>query len=988
MLVESVTDYAIFMLDIEGRVASWNAGAERIKGYLAHEIIGEHFSKFYPPEDVAAGKPASILRAATDAGRIEDEGWRVRKDGSRFWANVVVTALRDQAGELRGFGKVTRDLTAKRTAELELRRAEEDLRQSEERFRLFVENTIDYAIYLLDADGCVTTWNAGAQRMKGYTSSEILGRHFSVFFPPEDQQGGKPAAELAAALSEGRFEDEGWRVRKDGTWFWANAILTPLRDSHGQVIGFAKITRDLSARRDAEATERRLIREQTAREVAEQAQQQLRESEERYRAVSQRLEIVLEGVADGIIVRDLSGRTVFANTAAARALGLDSPAELLDEPMPATERYVILDEHHRRVDPEHLPGRRALVGESPCGMVLMVRENRTGRERWYLVRARAVVGADGRAELAVSIWHDVTAERRQDLQAKCLAAATEALGRYIEFPAMLSSLARALLPGLADWCSVHLLEADQIRTVAIAHRDATIEDAVREYFRSHVPLPHGQHDLWNVLRTGTAELHDDVNREVFSHWVSIKESIEEPVPLEMGSGVAVPIRLRDRALGVLLLACAAKGHRYTPSDFALIEEVGRRTAVALENAQLYADAQAAAKAAENASRAKDEFLATVSHELRTPLTAIVGWSSLLKQRVTDPAFYKPIDVILRNANAQVKIIDDILDVSRVITGKFRIEAKAVNLVEIARDSMEIVRPSAAAKRIQLAFESEDEFHLMVADPERIRQVIWNLLSNAVKFTEPGGQIQLEVKQERSALVLSVTDTGRGIDPDFLPFVFDRFRQADASTTRKFGGLGLGLALVRHIVEIHGGTARAESDGLGKGARFVITLPIRATIPAPAEELPRPPLELSHVSVNVRLEGVHVLVVDDQPDALDLVASVLRDAGATVQTARSAARGFQLLPLFQPDVLISDIGMPDEDGYTFIRRIRDLPENEGGAVPALALSALARGEDRDRAMHAGYTSHVSKPVSPEMLIAEVRKLVASSELAKDAVSTNG
>lgn len=982
MLVESVADYAIFMLDGSGHVTSWNLGAERIKGYQAREIIGQHFSRFYLPEDVASGKPESVLREATTAGRFEDEGWRLRKDGSRFWANVVVTALRDPSGDLRGFGKVTRDLTAKHAAEIELHRAEEELRLSEERFRLLVENTVDYAIYVLDPAGRVTTWNLGAERMKGYTSSEINGRYFGVFFPEQDQRAGKPAHELAMARTQGRFEDEGWRVRKDGSRFWANAVLTALHDAQGRLIGFAKITRDLTARREAEAVERRLIREQTAREVAEEAQRELREGEERYRALSERLEIVLEGVADGIVAQNREHRIVFANTAAAWVLGLDSASEHPRNSADA-DRYDILDERHAPLAIEQLPTLRVLAGESTSSAVLVVRERSTGREQWYSVRARAVMRKDGKPDLAVSIWHDVTAEHRQDLHARCLAAATEALGHYIEAGTMMSNLAQALVPELADWCVIYLLEGSELNAVAFAHQDPIEAPSVKEFFRDHAPVQSARRGIWHVLRTGKPELHEEVGADVF--WTGIAAST---APIRMRAVLLLPICIRERVVGVLVLARAGLAKPYDASDVSLLEEIGRRAGVGLENAKLYADAQAAARAAENASRAKDEFLATVSHELRTPLTAIVGWSSLLKQRVTDPALYKPVDVILRNANAQVKIIDDILDVSRIITGKLRIEPRVIDLVEIVRDSIEIVLPSAAAKRIQLGFDHENEFHLLVADPERIRQVVWNLLSNAVKFTDPGGRVLSEVKQVASSVVLSVTDTGCGIQPEFLPFVFDRFRQADASTTRRFGGLGLGLALVRHIVEMHGGVVKAESEGPGKGARFTIVLPIRATMMAPVGDPPRQELEASPPTSAVKLDGVRVLAVDDEPDTLDLVASVLRDAGAIVQTARSAAKALELFALFQPQVLISDIGMPEEDGYTFIRRVRNLPPAEGGEVPSLALSALARGEDRAKALDAGYTAHVSKPVNPDVLAAEVGKLVRYASAPRSWAGASG
>ena len=245
LLVQGVLDYAIFMLDPAGHISSWNAGAERIKGYAPDEIIGQHFSVFYPPEDVAAGKPARELEVAIADGRLEDEGWRIRKDGSRFWANVVITALVDEQGVLQGFGKVTRDMTERRAAE-------EELRLSEERFRLLVQGVLDYAIFMLDPAGFISSWNAGAARIKGYSADEIIGQHFSVFYPPEDVAAGKPARELEVAIAQGRAEDEGWRIRKDGTRFWANVVITALLDEHGKLRGFGKLTRDMTERRGAE----------------------------------------------------------------------------------------------------------------------------------------------------------------------------------------------------------------------------------------------------------------------------------------------------------------------------------------------------------------------------------------------------------------------------------------------------------------------------------------------------------------------------------------------------------------------------------------------------------------------------------------------------------------------------------------------------------------------------------------------------------------
>jgi PAS domain S-box-containing protein len=282
-LVEQVEDYAMFVLDLEGHVASWNRGAQKIKQYAAHEIIGQHFSKFYPEEDVARGKPQRELELALATGHVEDEGWRLRADGSRFWAFVSITVLRDVDGAPRGFGKVTRDLT-------ERHKAQEELRRSEERFRLLVEGVADYAIYMLDPQGVVATWNSGAQKIKGYKASEIIGRNFSTFFSKEDREAGRPQTELGIAASEGRFDEEGWRIRADGSHFWASVVVTALRDRSGQLLGFSKITRDLTARKLAEETALQLQEQHVARAVAEASESQAQRERERFRMLSRQLE--------------------------------------------------------------------------------------------------------------------------------------------------------------------------------------------------------------------------------------------------------------------------------------------------------------------------------------------------------------------------------------------------------------------------------------------------------------------------------------------------------------------------------------------------------------------------------------------------------------------------------------------------------------------------------------------------------------------------
>ncbi len=410
----------------------------------------------------------------------------------------------------------------------------------------------------------------------------------------------------------------------------------------------------------------------------------------------------------------------------------------------------------------------------------------------------------------------------------------------------------------------------------------------------------------------------------------------------------------------------------------VLEDVSERLA---SEAQLrkQIEAQRSARAtAEKALRAKDDFLSTLSHEIRTPLNAVLGWSRILLARdhVDRELLERALNVIERNAAAQAKMIDDMLDMARIVAGKLRLEMRPIDLLSVVLAAVDVVMPAATARRIAIATALDPQTPNVVGDPDRLQQIVWNLLSNAVKFTEPGGSIEVRLAAVGSRVAISVSDTGQGIEADFLPHVFERFRQDDASSTRRHGGLGLGLALVRELVELHGGTVSAASPGLKKGSVFTIELPVAPSLDGNAEGEDNHPRAGGVVP---SLVGVHVLVVDDEIDARELTVRALEYTLARVTAVSSSAEAMELLRSAAadaiPNVLVSDIGMPDENGYALIRQVRSLPPDRGGQMPAISVTGYATPDDVDRALAAGYHVHVAKPMDPAELVTTIAALVS-------------
>lgn len=601
-LVQSIEDYAIFLLDPTGHIVSWNAGAQKLKGYAAHEIIGEHFSRFYPGEAVARGWPAYELQQAALTGRFEDEGWRVRKDGTTFWCNVVITAVRNDAGELTGFAKITRDLTSQRAYE-------EALRQSEERFRLLVDNVKDYAIFMLDPDGYVVSWNAGAARIKGYTRDEIVGRHFSTFYTREEAAAGKPARELAIARQIGHVEDEGWRVRKDGTTFWANVNITAVYDESNRLRGFAKITRDLTERREREELER-------------------------------------------------SG------------------------------------EHMRK------------------------------------------------------------------------------------------------------------------------------------------------------------------------------------------------------------------------------------------------------------------FLATLAHELRNPLAPVRNAIGVMQLEAgVSPTLARSRDLIDRQVTHLTRLVDDLLDVGRIMSDKVELRLARVDLTEVVARAIEAARPFTDAREQSVTTHMPVEPLVVSGDTTRLVQVLQNLLHNASKFSPSGSRIEIFGRVDHQMAVLEVRDHGRGIPVRSLDAIFELFAQEKEGQSLGEGGLGIGLTLCKSLVELHGGSIIASSEGAGCGSSFTLSLPFAAALPAGRDD--QAGMEGNEVA------PLRILLVDDNRDSADSLAMLLELKGHEVRIAYDGPQALAVAPRLEPHLALIDLAMPKMDGYATLEALRAMPML-GGTVFA-AMTGFGHASDRERTRSAGFDAHLVKPV---------------------------
>jgi PAS domain S-box-containing protein len=999
-LVEAVRDYAIYLLDPNGTIASWNAGAERIKGYDASEIIGRHVSIFYTEEARSSRSWERELEVAAREDRFEDEAWRVRKDGSRFWANIVTTPLRDDHRKLIGFATVTRDLTERRQVEdTRLRLAQESAG------REAAERGLSLLLRLERLTGAL----AGArtpdevEAILVEEAGRALDTVITVLFRPRgdrlDVVASRGATEALVAVMSGlpkeadtpqgvayRSREPQW-VESPEEYVRRFPDVADVAPNRGGVVALPLTVGErvlgvlgfrFSEARVFREDERALMHTWAAHaaQAIERVDSYMREIAAK--ALAERLQLslsaTLRSIGDAVITTDANGVVTMMNPVAERLTGW-SEVEATGRPL--TDVFRIIGEKKR--DTVANPVAKVLESGVVVGLanhtILIARD---GREI-PIDDSGALIRREGeRIEGVVLVFRDVTEKKRVEARAVFLADATAALAASLDYAVTLGNVARLAVPVVADLCAVDVVEEGDVqpKRVAVHHADPervrTAEELAARY---PVPLE-ATTGVVNVLRTGQSELYATISDALLVSHAVDEEHRRLLRALSPRSAMIVPLIAHGRVLGAMTFVISESARVYEESDVRFAEEIARRSAIAIENARLYASEQNARKSADVANRAKDEFLAVVSHELRTPLNAIMGWSNMLLTSSSDESRrVRGLETIERNAVAMAQLIDDILDMSRVISGKMRLDVQAVQLDRIVEAAIESIKPAVEAKQLQVGSTIEPDVPPIIGDPARLQQVIWNVLSNAVKFTLRGGRVDVDVRRKGSVVQVAIRDTGKGIAPEFLPHIFEPFRQEDASYTRSRGGLGLGLAITRQLVELHGGRIEVFSAGDRQGATFTVSLPVSAVsrleespraarFRAQAKRVTEPPAEL---------KGLRLLVVDDDPDARLLLRELLEDCGCKVRLAASADEALSELAAEPPDVLLSDIGMPKRDGYDLIRQVRALPPDRGGDVPAAALTAYTSAEDRRRLLNAGYSMHVPKPVDPAELIAIVATL---------------
>jgi PAS domain S-box-containing protein len=851
-----------------------------------------------------------------------------------------------------------------------------------------VESSVD-AILSTDLNRIITSWNHGAEELFKHTAQEAVGQSVTLLIPPdrlveEDM--------VLAHLRRGeRVEPfDTVRRRKDGTLVPVSLTISPIRDAAGTIVGASRIARNISDRRQIEEElqdlQRRLIGLATA-------SASILGSPDSGAVAAAAIEVARDVfAADGYavwrvnpvglwqIVHSFGTSDDFASRGIPRSQGNTPPF------VPFSDPFVCEDV---QATPMVADMRDAYSREGVVSMIvfpLTIQGHRSGTMVFYFrqrtsfrqvdIQVGAALANLVAAALTAADLYDEQRQAREAAdharqQAAFLAQAGTVLSSSLDYEATLRSVANLSVPTIADWCAVDIIgDRGALQRIAVAHVDPKKVEFARMLQERYPADPNAPGGVHEVIRTGKPAYMSRISPELLEAAAQDDEQRRIICELNLTSYMCVALTMQGKPIGAITFVSAESGRQYSEEDVRFARELAARASLAVENARAY-------ERANEASRLKDEFLATLSHELRTPLNAVLGYARMMRTQTLSGKKAQGVwDVVERNATALQQIIEDVLDVSRIVAGRLRLDVEPVDLPAILREAVATVMPAANAKGVRVETIIDPLTTPVSGDAARLQQVVWNLLSNAIKFTPRGGKVQLRLSRVNSHIEVTVSDTGRGISPEFLPFVFERFRQADASFSREHGGLGLGLAIAKQLAELHGGTIAASSGGPNQGATFTLTLPLmivhQPLAPGHDREHPQTDRRRPELETIPRLDGIYVLAVDDEPDSLNLLRTVLEAAGARVATAASGPEALDAMRREPYDLLIADIGMPGMDGLQLIRAVRQMNEPVH-SIPAAALTAYARSHDRITSLASGFHMHLVKPIDPLELVVAVSTL---------------
>ena len=924
---------AVISTDGAGRVNFMNPVAERLTGWALADAEGRPLAEVFRivnelTRETVESPVEKVLREGQVVG-LANHTVLVARDGREVPIEDSGAPIRDARGRVSGVVLVFHDVTERREAERE-----------RSLLAAIVESSTE-AVIGKTLDGVITSWNASAERMYGYAAEEAVGRHISLIIP-EELRG--DLEEIMTRLRRGERVEraETVRVRKGGERLEVSLAISPIRDPAGRLVGASTVARDVSEQRRAEG------------ERAELARMVEHERERLKNLVANVPGIVWEAWGEP---DEASQRINFVSDHVEQMLGYTVEEWL------ATPNFWLTIVHPE--DRERAGAEARAIFEGGDGGVSQFRwVRKDGSVVHVEAQSRVTLDARGAPAGMRGVTMDISARKAAEERLRFLAEASRVLGSSLDYETTLEGLARLAVEALADYCLIDLIDDEgSVRRVAATHRDPALRPLV-ERLREFPPGPQSA-GVPRVLRTGQPEAFTDVNEETLPRLARDAEHARVLRELGLKSFLTVPLEARGRTIGALTFSSTRARRDYTAADIDYAREIASRAALAIENARLYARAQ-------EVNRAKDEFLATLSHELRTPLTPILGWTHMIRSgRLGANEEAQGIRVIEKNSQSLSRLINDLLDMSSILSGKMRIERAAVDLAGVVREAAETVRPQADARSVALDVQTAAP-STVSGDRTRLVQVFWNLLHNAVKFSPEGGRVRVVVRGSDGTARVEVEDDGEGIPAEFLPHVFERFRQADMGTTRTHGGLGLGLALVKSFVEAHGGAVSVESAGEGRGSRFTVSLPAAEGAGARSRS---GDLE-GGAGAPCPDESCHVLVVEDAPDTLEMLRVAFEARGYTATACSTPEEALSVAESERFDIIVSDIGLPRIDGYELITRLREFTHLR--AVPALALTGYAAQRDAEAALAAGFDAHVPKPVDPAELAERMEQLMQRGE----------